>query len=66
MLLDCFICRFLDNHFGCDKKYTVAKWWKNCAEIVFIIDWSGSMHGLEKDTIGGFNSMIEFEKKYGW
>ena len=24
------------------------------------------MHGLEKDTIGGFNSMIEFEKKYGW
>jgi hypothetical protein len=23
------------------------------------------MHGLEKDTIGGFNSMIEFEKKYG-
>lgn len=24
------------------------------------------MHGLEKDTIGGFNSMIEFEKKCGW
>lgn len=24
------------------------------------------MHGLEKDTIGGFNSMIEFEKKNGW
>lgn len=23
------------------------------------------MHGLEKDTIGGFNSMIELEKKYG-
>lgn len=28
-------------------------------EIVFILDRSGSMHGLERDTIGGFNSMIE-------
>lgn len=32
-------------------------------ELVFILDWSGSMSGLEKDTIGGFNSMIEKQKK---
>lgn len=32
-------------------------------ELVFIIDRSGSMHGLEKDTIGGFNSMMEKQKK---
>ena len=32
-------------------------------ELVFIIDRSGSMSGLEDDTIGGFNSMIEKQKK---
>ena len=32
-------------------------------EIVFILDRSGSMSGLEKDTIGGFNSMMEKQKK---
>ena len=32
-------------------------------EIVFILDRSGSMAGLEKDTIGGFNSLIEKQKK---
>ncbi len=31
-------------------------------EIVFILDRSGSMSGLEKDTIGGFNSMMERQK----
>lgn len=31
-------------------------------EIVFILDRSGSMSGLEKDTIGGFNSMIERQR----
>lgn len=31
---------------------------KNFTEVVFIIDRSGSMSGLEKDTIGGFNSML--------
>lgn len=36
---------------------------KNLTEIVFILDRSGSMHGLEADTIGGFNSMIEKQKK---
>ncbi len=35
----------------------------NITEIVFILDRSGSMMGLEKDTIGGFNSMIEKQKK---
>lgn len=35
---------------------------KNLTEIVFILDRSGSMHGLEADTIGGFNSMIEKQK----
>ena len=36
---------------------------KNCTEMVFILDRSGSMAGLEADTIGGFNSMIERQKK---
>ena len=31
---------------------------KDLTEIVFILDRSGSMSGLEADTIGGFNSMI--------
>ena len=38
---------------------------KGLTELVFIIDRSGSMAGLEKDTIGGFNSMIEKQKKLG-
>lgn len=36
---------------------------KNLTEIVFILDRSGSMRGLEADTIGGFNSMIEKQKR---
>ena len=32
-------------------------------EVVVLVDRSGSMHGLESDTIGGFNSMIEKQKK---
>ena len=36
---------------------------KNLTELVFILDRSGSMSGLEADTIGGFNSMIEKQKK---
>lgn len=36
---------------------------KGLTEIVFILDRSGSMHGLEADTIGGFNSMMEKQKK---
>ena len=36
---------------------------KNLTEIVFILDRSGSMAGLEDDTIGGFNAMIEKQKQ---
>ena len=36
---------------------------KNLTEIVFILDRSGSMAGLEDDTIGGFNGMIEKQKQ---
>ena len=36
---------------------------KDLTELVFIIDRSGSMSGLEADTIGGFNSLIEKQKK---
>ena len=35
----------------------------NITELVFILDRSGSMAGLETDTIGGFNAMIERQKK---
>ena len=35
---------------------------QNLTEVVFILDRSGSMHGLEKDTVGGFNAMIEEQK----
>ena len=35
----------------------------NVTELVFIIDKSGSMSGMESDAIGGFNSMIERQKK---
>ncbi len=34
----------------------------NITELIFIIDKSGSMSGLEKDTIGGFNSMVEKQR----
>ena len=36
---------------------------ENLTEIVFILDRSGSMGGLESDTIGGFNSMIAKQQK---
>ncbi|MBQ8502704.1 MAG: VWA domain-containing protein [Clostridia bacterium] len=35
----------------------------NITELVFILDKSGSMAGLESDTIGGFNAMLEKQKK---
>ncbi len=35
----------------------------NLTELVFILDRSGSMAGLESDTIGGFNGMLEKQKK---
>ena len=36
---------------------------KNLTEIVFILDRSGSMSGLEADTIGGYNSLLEKQKR---
>ena len=36
---------------------------KNLTELVFILDRSGSMAGLEGDTIGGFNAMNEKQKR---
>ena len=36
---------------------------KDLTELVFILDRSGSMSGLEADTIGGFNSLVEKQKK---
>ncbi len=36
---------------------------ENLTELVFILDRSGSMGGLESDTIGGFNSMIKKQQK---
>ena len=36
---------------------------KDLTELVFILDRSGSMQGLESDTIGGFNSLLEKQKR---
>ena len=36
---------------------------KNLTELVFILDRSGSMAGLEADTIGGFNAILEKQRK---
>ena len=36
---------------------------KGLMEVVFILDRSGSMAGLEKDTIGGFNAMLEKQRR---
>ena len=37
----------------------------NLTEIVFILDKSGSMHGLENDTIGGYNAFLKEQKEQG-
>lgn len=36
---------------------------KDLTELIFILDRSGSMNGLESDTIGGYNAMLEKQKK---
>lgn len=36
---------------------------KNLTELVFVLDRSGSMSGLEDDTIGGYNGLLEKQKK---
>ena len=42
---------------------TIIKNKNNIVDVVFILDRSGSMGGLESDTIGGFNSMLEKQRK---
>lgn len=37
---------------------------KNLTEIIFLMDRSGSMAGLEKDTIGGFNAFLERQNRH--
>ena len=49
--------------FVCKKKKEETEMKKNLTEIVFILDRSGSMGGLESDTIGGYNSFLEKQKK---
>jgi len=44
------------------KENDMKKNTNNICELVFILDRSGSMAGLENDTIGGFNSLIEKQK----
>lgn len=46
-----------------ETQNAVEKKGNGITELVFILDRSGSMAGMEKDTIGGFNSMIEKQKK---
>ena len=36
---------------------------KGLTELVFLLDRSGSMAGLERDTIGGFNAMLEKQRQ---
>lgn len=43
------------------ERFSIMK--NNMTELVFILDRSGSMAGLESDTVGGFNSMIEKQKQ---
>ncbi|MBR1442996.1 MAG: VWA domain-containing protein [Firmicutes bacterium] len=52
----------MKNLFKSTEKNTTEK---NVTEIVYILDRSGSMGGLESDTVGGFNSMMEKQKKIG-
>ncbi len=43
-------------------KRRISSMKKNVTEVVFILDKSGSMAGLETDTIGGYNSMLKKQK----
>lgn len=38
---------------------------KELTEIIFLLDRSGSMYGLEEDTIGGYNSFLKSQKELG-
>ncbi len=54
-------CSFKTVRYRCTEEEEQMK--KNLTEIVFILDRSGSMRGLEADTIGGYNSFLERQKK---
>lgn len=51
---------FVNNNYPFEEEKQMKK---NLTELVFILDKSGSMSGLEKDTIGGYNSMLEQQRK---
>ena len=46
-----------------EKIYQQNEKREDLTELVFILDRSGSMSGLEGDTIGGFNSLVEKQKQ---
>ncbi|MBR3475524.1 MAG: VWA domain-containing protein [Oscillospiraceae bacterium] len=53
--------RFFETEAGCSGNEKEEK--RDLTELVFVLDRSGSMSGLEADTIGGFNALIEKQKK---
>lgn len=48
------------NYMLCKEEFTMDK---NLTELVFILDESGSMSGLERDTLGGYNTMLKKQQK---
>lgn len=58
-----FLCAFLTASLPAEAAKDTRREKIDHVELVLVIDKSGSMSGLESDTIGGFNSMIEKEKK---
>ncbi len=61
--LDNYLLETVENFTNEFIKKENVKMKNNVTELVFILDRSGSMSGLEADTIGGFNAMIEKQKK---
>ena len=57
------LCVFLGTASSAEAAAKKAKEKPARVELVMVLDKSGSMAGLESDTIGGFNAMIEKEKK---
>lgn len=57
------LCVFLGTASSAEAAAKKAKEKPERVELVMVLDKSGSMSGLESDTIGGFNAMIEKEKK---
>ena len=55
--------RFACRRFSVERKHDTVIMKKNLTELVFILDRSGSMGGLEPDAIGGFNAMLTRQKE---